>query len=153
MTREADLAELPAWLRDLHALWDLKRGARPYPARADFVFEEFMPWLGRLHLVEILDGDFRFAVFGSGTADLIRREYTGRKLSEIEEPLARIWEAGYRDAAERRAPVFAHHPKAQYSAAELVVSWWRAILPLGTDDDLTHLLVGFQVIAPDGRYL
>ena len=153
MMREATLDELPGWLRDMHALWDAKRGARLYPARPDFVFEEFMPWLGRLHLVEVLDGDFRFAVFGSWTAELIKREYTGLKLSEIQEPLARIWEAGYRDVVARRAPVFVHHPKSRYNPRDPEVSWWRAILPMGTEDRLTHLLVGFQVIALDGRYL
>ncbi|MCM0019316.1 MAG: PAS domain-containing protein [Tagaea sp.] len=151
--RDAELAELPETLRDLHAMWNAKRGARAFPARAEFAVDDVKPWLGRLHLVEILDGDFRFAVFGTIIADLLQREYNGLRLSEIADPIARTWEAGYRAAADRRAPVFGFHEPNLYSEREIHVSWWRAILPVGQAGRLTHLLVGIQVVDAKGRYL
>jgi hypothetical protein len=151
--REVDLAELPEGLRGLHAMWNAKRGARAFPARAEFAVDDVSPWLGRLHLVEILDGDFRFAVFGTVIAGLIQREFNGLRLSEIADPIARIWETGYRAAAARQAPVFGFHEPNLYTEHEIHVSWWRAILPLGADGKLTHLLVGIQVVDAQGRYL
>jgi hypothetical protein len=152
--REAALDELPQWLRDLHALWVAKKGAAEFPPRAAFVVEDFMPWIGRLHLVEVLaDGDFGFVIYGASTNVAMRREYSGLKLSDIAEPVARIWEAGYRDAAARRRPLFLHHPLAQYAERDGKTEIWRTILPMADDGKITDLLVGFQVIAEDGRYL
>jgi hypothetical protein len=154
MMREASPDELPQWLRDLHALWVAKKGGREFPPRPAFRVEDFMPWIGRLHLVEVLpDGDFRFAIYGASTNMQMRREYSGLKLSEIAEPVARLWEAGYRDAVARRRPLFLHHPLAQYAERDAKTQMWRAILPMAEGGEITHLLVGFQVIAEDGRYL
>ncbi|MCA0449122.1 MAG: hypothetical protein LCH62_05055 [Proteobacteria bacterium] len=152
--REVTLDELPQWLRDLHAMWAAKKDALVFPPRASFVVEDFMPWIGRLHLVEVLpDDDFRFVIYGASTNVSRRRDYSGLKLSEIADPLARIWEQGYRNAVAARTPQFFHHPIDVYAPREERVSWWRAILPLGDGGKVTHLLVGFQVIAEDGRYL
>jgi hypothetical protein len=111
MMREAVLDELPQWQRDLHALWVAKKGEREFPPRAAFKVEKFIPWIGRLHLIEVLDGggDFRFVIYGASTNVAMRREYSGLKLSEIAEPIAWVWEAGYRDAVAHRRPLFLHH--------------------------------------------
>ena len=152
--RDVALDELPQWLRDLHALWAAKKGAAAFPPRAAFKVEDFMPWIGRLHLIEVLPGgDFRFVIYGASTNVAMRREYSGLKLSEIAEPVARVWEAGYRDAVAKRRPLFLHHPLAQYAERDGKTETWRAILPMGESGEITHLLVGFQVIAEDGRYL
>lgn len=152
--REAKLDELPQWLRDLYALWVARKGARDFPMRGDFVVEDFMPWIGRLHLVEVLPGgDFRFIIYGASTNVAMRREYSGLKLSQIAEPVARLWETGYRDAVARRRPLFLHHPLALYAERDAKTEMWRAILPMAENGEITHLLVGFQVIAEDGRYL
>jgi hypothetical protein len=152
--REVELDELPQWLRDLYALWVAKKDSREFPARADFVVEDFMPWIGRLHLIEVLPGgDFRFIIYGASTNVAMRREYSGLKLSEIAEPVARVWETGYRDAIARRRPLFLHHPLAKYAERDDKTQLWRAVLPMAEGGEITHLLVGFQVIAEDGRYL
>ncbi len=152
--REVQLAEMPIWLRDLHALWVAKRGARAFPPRNAFILEDFMPWIGRLHLIEVLPGgDFRFAIYGASTNVPMRREYTGLKLSDIAEPIARLWEAGYRDAVARRRPLLLHHPLADYAERDGKTEIWRVVLPMTEGGEISHLLVGFQVIAEDGRYL
>jgi len=153
MIAEIEEAELPSHMRDLVALWRAKAGARHWPARRDLLFEELVPWLGRLHLVEVLDGDFRFAVFGTATMGVMRREYTGMRLSEIADPLARVWERGYADAVTRRMPLFFHHPLDVYGEMREHVGWWRVILPLGTGATVEQLLVLIQVYRPDGAFV
>jgi hypothetical protein len=44
-------------------------------------------------------------------------------------------------------------PLAQYAERDAKTEIWRTILPMAVEDKITHLLVGFQVIAEDGRYL
>ena len=153
MILEVCEAELPAHMRDLVALWRAKAAGRKWPARRELLFEELVPWLGRLHLVEVLDGDFRFAVFGTATMGVMRREYTGLRLSEIADPLARVWERGYLDAVRRRQALFFHHPLDTYGEMREHVGWWRAILPLGTGDTIEQLLVLIQVYRPDGGFV
>lgn len=88
-------------------LWEQKRGDRNVPARYDFAFEELRPWLGELHLLEVLPDDFRFKVFATGTAERVKREYTGRLISEAEpKELAREAMIAYRQAVNARTPLF-----------------------------------------------
>ncbi|MBI1244987.1 MAG: hypothetical protein GC202_08275 [Alphaproteobacteria bacterium] len=146
-------SDLPAHMRALVALWREKAGARAWPNRRDILFEELVPWLGRLHLVDVMEGDFRFAVHGNATMGVPRRDYTGMLLSQIEAPRARIWEAGYRDAVARRGPLFAHHSGPEAGDDGGGLGWWRVVLPLGTDEAVENLLVLIQVHRPDGTFL
>ncbi|MBI3507926.1 MAG: hypothetical protein HY059_24080 [Proteobacteria bacterium] len=153
MTEEIGEDTLPAHMRELVALWRTKAAGRPWPDRREILFEDLVPWLGRLHLVDVLDGDFRFAVFGSRTSGVMRREFTGMRLSEIADPLARMWEDGYREAVRLRRPLYVHHPLGYYGLTHDHVGWWRAILPLGRSEKVENLLVLIQVYQPDGTFL
>ena len=122
-------------------LWDQKRGDRAVPARYDFTFEELRPWLGELHLLEVLPDDFRFKVFATGTAERVKREYTGRLISEAEpRELAREAMAAYRQAVNARAPHFSDRSNIHIEGRAF--SWHRLILPLGVDGStVDHLFV------------
>ncbi len=152
MNEEIAEGDLPAHMHALVDLWQTKTAGRKWPNRRELLFEELVPWMGRLHLVDVLDGDFRFAIFGTATMGVMRREYTGMKLSEIADPLARIWEASYRAAVDRREPLFFHHPLGHYGETNEHVGWWRVILPLGTEDRVENLLVLIQIYRPDGAF-
>lgn len=54
-------------LQRLLQLWDVKRGQRPMPVRADFDVLELKDWLGNLVLVDVLEGatEFRYRLYGS----------------------------------------------------------------------------------------
>jgi hypothetical protein len=145
--------DLPAHMRPLVQLWRERAGTRAWPDRREILFEELVPWLGRLHLVDVLDGDFRFAVYGTATVGVNRREYTGMRLSQIDDPLAPLWAAGYREAVEQRRPLFVHHRLGNYGEPGGPTGWWRAILPLGAGDRVEHLLVPFQLYRADGTFI
>jgi len=153
MILEIGEAELPPHMRALVALWHAKAAGRSWPTRRDLLFEDLIPWLGRLHVVEVLDDDFRFAVFGTATMGVMRREYTGLRISEIDEPAARLWETGYRDAVAGRRPRYFNHMTDTYMPGEEPFGWWRAILPLGTGETVEHLLVLIQVYRQDGSFI
>jgi len=127
-------------------LWNSKRAGRTLPARPDFAFEELRPWLGELHLLEVLPADFRFKVFATGTAERVKREFTGRLMSEAE-PKELIREAmvAYRRAVESRAPSFADRSNVQIEGR--VFSWHRLILPLAADGEaVDHLFVCIEYL-------
>jgi hypothetical protein len=136
-----DPDKLPPRLRQFLVLWEQKRGADPLPARADFAFEELRPWLGELHLLEVLENDFRFKVFATGTAERVKREYTGHLMSEVTPAeLAREAALEYRRVVESRRPVFTE--RSQVMAEGRVYSWQRLIAPLGHDRrTVDHLFV------------
>src|SRR5258708_29803584 len=60
------------------ALWHAKRGIRAMPARADFSFEDFLPWIGHLALLDVVGAgeDFRYVVYGTPLADTFRFDLT-----------------------------------------------------------------------------
>jgi hypothetical protein len=123
---------LPPRLRQFHDLWEKKRGDGVIPARPDFAFEELRPWLGELHLLEVLPDDFRFKVYATGTAERVKREFTGFLMSQVTPvELAREAAAEYRRVVESRVPVFTD--RSQIMAEGRIFSWQRLIVPLGLD--------------------
>lgn len=134
------LSSLPPKLREFHALWDGKRGGRMFPARQDFAFAELGPWLGALHVVEVLEGDFRFKVFAGKSAARMRQELTGRLISEIA-PAAMAQDAArdYREVVERRVPIYADRTRQEMEGR--MYSWRRLIVPLGQGESVDHLFV------------
>jgi hypothetical protein len=79
--------------QEFYGLWNAKRGARRMPGRADLSPNEMRPWLGQMHLIEVINQgeDFRYLVFGTDIARYYDVEMTRRLISE--------WPADMRDAA------------------------------------------------------
>ena len=139
---EADLAEAPAGFAQLAALWEQRRGDRTMPARRDFRFEDFLPWLGHMHLIEIEPNDFLFRIFGTTVADWLGADFTGRRLSQIalQAPaVAAKAVVGYRQAIERAAPVYRVTQDSMHLDRRF--GWSRLLLPLGEAGQTTHLFV------------
>ncbi len=135
-----ELSSLPSRLRDFHALWERKRGSRAFPARQDFPFEELVPWLGELHLIEVLPDDFRFKVFAGKSAARMGQEATGRLLSEFEPRwMAEDAARDYRQSVEGRMPIYADRSRREMDGR--MYSWRRLILPLGQGEAVDHLFV------------
>ncbi len=134
-------ARLSRRLLEFLDLWEQKRAGRLMPARQDFAFEELRPWLGELHLLEVLPDDFRFKVFATGTAERVKREFTGRLMSEAEpRELVREAMAAYRRTVEAGTPSFADRSNIEIEGR--IFSWHRLILPLAADGQAAdHLFV------------
>lgn len=141
-----DRATLSGRMGQFLDLWETKRAGRTVPARYDFAFEELRPWLGELYLLEVLPDDFRFKVFATGTAERVKREYTGRLISEAEpRDLAREAMVAYRQAVVERAPLFSDRSNIHIDGRAF--SWHRLILPLGVDGQtVDHLFVCIEYL-------
>ena len=136
-----DIEVLPPRLRDFYALWERKRAARRFPARADYLFEDLGPWLEELHLVEVLPNDFRYKVFATKSARRLGREFTGMLLSQCAVPwMVEDAAVDYRHCAVTGEPSFADRT-ARYVDNRLY-SWKRLIVPLSSDGvAVDHLMV------------
>jgi hypothetical protein len=141
-----DRSQLSARMSQFLDLWERKRAGRAVPARYDFAFEELRPWLGELHLLEVLPDDFRFKVFATGTAERVKREYTGRLISEAApRELAQEAMIAYRQAVNLRTPLFSDRSNVHIEGRAF--SWNRLILPLGVDGaTVDHLFVCIEYL-------
>lgn len=137
-----DPSTLPRRQGEFYELWQNKRGGRRFPARADFALLDLAPWMEQLHLIEVLpDGDFLFRVFATKSAVRLEREYTGRRLSELEHSwAARDAAVDYRQVVASREPLFADRTRRHED--NRVYSWRRLVLPLGRAETVVdHLFV------------
>jgi hypothetical protein len=135
--------DLPNELRSLVELWHMKRGGRPLPARRDFLIEELRPWLGRLHVIEVLPDDFRFAVFATTSAQRVGVELTGKLISEAPVPdMARDAVETYRQSVKTKRPVYRRTPPTVYD--DRLYGYTRVVLPLGEKEEPDRLFVAIH---------
>lgn len=113
-------------------LWQAKRRDGLLPARRDFAFEDFRPWLGWLTLLEVRDGgnDFLFTLHGTAAVDRYRLDMTGKLATELPANWSRTIIAGYRDVVRTCAPAVSRH---QLRDASFEYSWQRLLLPCADD--------------------
>jgi len=71
--------------RDLVLLWQSKRRGRAFPARADFDFTDFKPWLGRIAIANLETDPFnvRFVLWGTELTVWWGADYTNKSLGEL----------------------------------------------------------------------
>jgi hypothetical protein len=135
--------DLPVELRSLVDLWRTKRGSRSLPARRDFPIEDLKPWLGRMHVVEVLPGDFRFAIFATTSAQRMGFELTGKLLSEAPVPdMVKEAEETYRQSVNTKRPVYRRTPPTVYD--DRLYGFTRVVLPLGEQDEPDRLFVAIH---------
>ncbi len=61
-------------------LWDLKRGDRLMPRRADFTFEDFLGWHGAIAISVVEGDDLRFTLYGTQYVELLGGDLTNKLL-------------------------------------------------------------------------
>lgn len=145
-------------LKTLHTFWDLTRGSRRYPARADFAFKDLRQWLGHIALLDVFRKPLRFRVrlLGTHLVDYAGADYTGRWLDECVAPeaVAEMLEP-FIACIESGAPVFRHsryiNPRATKSVLE------RLLLPCSSDQKTIDIILGGTYVESepldDGRNL
>jgi hypothetical protein len=129
-------AELSALL----ALWRGRGAQGRLPARADFTVQDFRPWLGHLCILEVLDGDLRYALYGTAITEIFGWDLTGRRISGLAPDVAQRLAEEYRPVVADGRPVF-------FSNRRLVRKEWAHVdklaLPLGADGvHVDRLIVG-----------
>jgi hypothetical protein len=113
-------------------LWQAKRRDGLLPARRDFAFEDFRPWLGWLTLLEVRDSgnDFLFTLHGTAAVDRYRFDMTGKKMSELPAHWSKTIVPGYRDVVRIGAPTVTKH---RLRDAQFEYCWLRLLLPCADD--------------------
>ena len=137
-------------LKTLHTFWDLTRGSRRYPARADFAFKDLRQWLGHIALIEVAQKPLRFRIrlLGTHLVEYAGRDHTGQWLDECVapeqvddalEPFIACVKAG--------APVFRIsryvNPRASKSVLE------RLLLPCSSDQKTIDIVLGCTYVESD----
>jgi hypothetical protein len=131
-------------------LWHAKRRDGRLPARRDFMFEDFRPWLGWITLLEVHDGgeDFLFTLHGTAAVDRYRLDMTGKRASELPLNWRGTIVSGYRDVVRTAAPALSRH---RLSDADFEYSWLRLLLPCADDgrnvDRLIALIEDIEYVA------
>lgn len=121
-------------IRSLYRLWQDKRGDRVAPARSDFDVEEFMPWIGRLIIYEVIGEaeDFRYRLVGTDLVRIHGLDLTGRVVSEA------CYTAGNTRTLVNLAEVCRKRQPRYRNDGQVTVKQWarameRLFLPLSSD--------------------
>jgi hypothetical protein len=133
-------------LRQLLDLWNVKRGQRAMPARADFDVFELRDWLGNLMLVDVLEGarEFRYRLYGTILASYYGRDLTGRSTAALAPETRDIVCREYGEVCVSRSPMMVERKRSVRHSARIVA---KLILPLSTDDrDPDMLLIASYVL-------
>jgi hypothetical protein len=108
-------------LAALETLWRGKCGSKSIPARSDFGLFEFVPWMGNLTILEVIEGgeDFYFRLHGTNIVNLYGYEMTGKYVSGLSEEIRITIFREYSEAVQRREPTVIRrshvHPSREYT--------------------------------------
>jgi hypothetical protein len=136
-------AALDQRLRQIHAYWKSRCGARQMPSRSDLDPVDVPALLPFIFLADVLNDprDFRFRLAGTHFRDFTGIEFTGRTIGEVFPPdfnaeVLYHWS----NCVERRAPVVGSGrmwvPDREH------VTWEGIVLPLSPDGTTVNMLLG-----------
>lgn len=127
--------------------WRSKCDAERLPSRLDIDIAELGPWIGRVIMMDVIDGgqDFRYRLVGTEIVDAVGRDLTGRLVSDVDY-------SGNRDGVldTFRRPLLVRGPVFRRGA----VLWrvdrnWRRYesvhCPLARDGETIDMTIGVQV--------
>jgi len=133
-------------LQMLFGYWREKKGPRPAPSRADIQPEELLPLLPYLALYDVLDGDFRVRLFGSGLVRAYQGDITGKLMKEcdLNGINAQLAEQLVYVVRERRPNVL--RAKFAQETNDRYLEYERIALPLSADGEtINMILCGYHV--------
>ena len=145
---EAHLRGLPELQALLHHWMDRCHG-RAMPARGDFDVIDMKPWLGNLNLVDVERNplNFRYRVYGTNVADMLRKELTGHRIEDNPSSMVAEVRVSYERVVETRAPFY---QRVDFVAINEFFRFHRLLLPLSDDDKVVaQVLVGNTPIKGD----
>ncbi|MBI3506989.1 MAG: PAS domain-containing protein [Proteobacteria bacterium] len=139
-------------LHGLLAYWNERRGALPYPARADIDPVDIPGFLPHLSLVEVRPGSPRFVyrLMGTKLVELMKKELTGQpvgtgvKPDEIEAVLAR-----YRRVADEGIALYHRHRMQELANDYTGVD--RLMLPIGKAGAPVNMILSIVVPRLKGK--
>ncbi|WP_420404570.1 PAS domain-containing protein [Nisaea sp.] len=96
-------------VRSFHRFWKDCRKGSPIPDRAHFTPESLWPWIGRVLIVDVVDGgrDFFHRIVGTEIVTAVGRDLTRKYVSECDYQIGtEAMLARYRETAARAMPTF-----------------------------------------------
>ena len=140
MAHDASAAGMDERLGALLALWDARRGTRPMPARADFTFEDLLPWVGHLALLDVVGTgeDFRYVVYGTRLVETFGFDLTGRSARDAIALIGPQPLAEYQRVAATRVP---DHVSRMSPANKEHLTITKLALPLSSDGTMVDKIV------------
>lgn len=140
-------------LRQLYDYWDGRRGDRLMPARADLDPVDIPSLLPNLILVDVERGArvrFRFRLYGTNVCTIRGADLTGHYLDEDNITALQVPAiASYNRILADRQPVYESH---RFHPNDRNVGYYhRLVLPLGEENEVRMLLIGFyrEMAAPE----
>jgi hypothetical protein len=127
-------------LIDLYRLWQSKCRNGRLPARADFTVDDLRPLMGRIAILDVVDGgaDFRFRLYGSDIARAYRGEMTGKSVREYRPHFYAKIAPGYQDVVATRKP---RYDEMQVDDEMMLYRWERLVLPLASDGTTIDMIL------------
>ena len=137
-------SDLPLTPKEISFLtfWNRLKGDRAMPERSQIVPEELAPWIGWLHLVEVIDGgeDFLYRIFGSEAGGATGYRLHRKKVSEWDPPIRERALNIYRMAVVEKQPIY--HCRFEDFSPIAQNTFSRIVVPLGGSETghSTHVL-------------
>jgi len=127
-------------LLDFYALWRGKCSGGRLPARTDFTLEDLRPYIGRIAILDVIDGgrDFRFRLYGTQIAEEYKGEMTGKSVTAFRANFFAAIVPGYRRAVETRQP---HYDAPEIDDALMLYKWERLVVPLASDGTTIDMIM------------
>ncbi len=130
---------------ELFAYWRGLRQNGGLPTRADIHPAAFKRLLPTVSLTEVLDGDYRIRLAGTGLYSVYSGEITGRSLSEIyASSAADYWRRELDTVAGEGRPAVGAHNLAWRGSGHLSLVWLR--LPLAGEDGRVRMILGYDAV-------
>jgi hypothetical protein len=132
-----------ARLKHLLADWDLRRGGREFPARADFTPHDLRYLIGNLSLLDVHHDPlrFRYRLHASNLANRIGIELTGKWVDDIPNPIhANAAAAHFTEVIKRRTPIV-YRRKHEFVTDGLPHDCEILALPLARDGRTIDMLI------------
>ena len=151
---KCELSDAPDDVAALLAHWQNLCGTRKQPARREIDPVQLRPYLGFLCILDVSDQpeDFVFRLFGTGIADFMDRDLTGRSVRDFQpaELGERIFEQ-FRDVVAAGRPAL-YRVEVSRDKPPRTSASYRLLLPLSNDGtalnhDLTY--TRFDAMPPD----
>ena len=137
-----ELADASPQAQRLYEYWTDQRGPAAWPMRAKIDPLHFRFALGRVSIIERIDGRFRYRLVSTGLTEHLGYEMTGKFADEIPEPESRTFsEQQYTTGIERAAPLYTR------GRVHLDGRDWThetLILPLSSDGTAVDMLMIYR---------
>jgi hypothetical protein len=138
---------------EVFAYWAGLRRAGALPGRKDLDPARMTRLLPTVSLIQVLNGDYRIRLAGTGLFSVYGGEITGKRLSEVYNTAAAdYWRYELDRVVAERRPRVGHHSMAWRGASHMSLLWLR--LPLSSNGREVDVIMGYDaVMAPRAEAL